>query len=225
MGKSTPAVSAVTIGLDLGDRKSHIVVLSPDGKVVQEERVKTSPCALREFFGSVEPARVALEAGAQSAWISRLLKDCGHEVIVANPRQVPLIFKSYNKCDRVDAECLARLARMDLELLRPIQHRGVEAQRDLALLRSRDLLVRVRTKLLNHTRSLVKSFGERLPSCSAPAFHHKVMEAIPEGLRLALQPIVETLKDLTAKISDYDRKIEKLGEKKYPETTVLRQIS
>ena len=88
-------------------------------------------------------------------------------MIVANARQVQLISASSRKDDRVDAQMLARLARMDPQLLRPIRHRSEQAQEDLMVIRVRAALVEARTALVNAARGLAKSMGERLPSCDA----------------------------------------------------------
>jgi transposase len=110
-------------------------------------------------------------------------------------------------------------------LLSPIHHRSPEAQADLAVLRSRDAIVRSRTLLINHARSIVKSSGARLPSCSADSFAHKVPPDIPETLHPALLPILETIASLTQQIREYDRRIEQLCQDQYPETKLLRKIS
>ncbi|MBA3559266.1 MAG: transposase [Gemmatimonadaceae bacterium] len=133
--------------------------------------------------------RIVIEAGTHSPWISRLLADRGHEVIVANARRVRLIYESDSKNDRGDAVELAGLGRLDPALLSPIQHRGEAAQRDLALIRARDALVRRRTLLVNHVRGAVKSVGGRLPSCSTHSFVRQVREAIPEAVQEALAPV------------------------------------
>ena len=70
--------------------------------------------------------------------MSRLLEDFGHEVLVANARRLRFIYDSDDKGDRVDAEALARVARLDPGLLKPIRHRGEEAQQHLAVVRARD---------------------------------------------------------------------------------------
>jgi transposase len=118
------------------------------------------------WFEAYARARVVLEVGPRSPWLSRLLKEQGHDVGVANPRRVRLIAEAERKSDRADAETLARLGRMDPKLLRPIEHRGEEAQKDSALLRVRDALVRSRTRLIQCARGLAKSFGVRLPASS-----------------------------------------------------------
>lgn len=158
----------MTIGLDLGDRSSYFKVFDELGELVEEGRIPTTSKALQEKFGSMSPARIALEVGTQSGWVSRELQGLGHEVIVANARKLRLIYENKRTDDRVDAEYLARVARLDVKLLSPIQHRGVQAQADLELIRARENLLRCRTQLINHVRSAAKLMGGRLPASSAP---------------------------------------------------------
>jgi transposase len=136
-----------------------------------------------------------------------------------------MIYDNPRKGDRADAEILARIARLDPDLLFPIHHRSPQAQADLAIIRSRDALVRSRTLLINHVRGTVKSFGSRLPSCSADSFSKRVTASIPEPLRPALLPLLETIAALTQQIRACDRQIETLCETQYPETRSLQQIS
>jgi transposase len=211
-------------GLDLGDKYSRLCVLDGEtGEVVEEGRIATTEVALRRRFSTVAPMRVALEVGTHSPWVSRVLSECGHEVIVANPRKVRLIYTNRRKNDAVDAMYLARLARTDPALLAPVRHRGREAQRDLAILRSREALVRARTQLVTHVRGAVKSTGQRLPRCGAEAFAKKAGSALPAEVVTALAPVVEVIASLTAQIRSCERTIERLA-KTYSETAVLRQI-
>jgi transposase len=124
-------------------------VLDETGQVQLEQRVRTTAKALREVFGALPRSRIALEIGTHSPWISRLLSELGNEVIVANARKVRLIGESRKKDDRLDAQTLARQARIDPELLYPVKHRSVQAQADLTLIRARAGLVRARTGLVN----------------------------------------------------------------------------
>src|SRR5438094_127207 len=153
------SVGASYIGLDLADQWSSFAGLDGRGKKVEEATVRTTLAGLKREFGRRRRCRIALEAGTHSPWVSLALIEMGHEVIVANPRQVALIYGNKRKSDRVDATTLARLARSDPELLHPIRHRGKQAQIDLALLRARDALVGSRTQLINHVRGVVKSHG------------------------------------------------------------------
>jgi transposase len=150
----------LTIGLDLGDRHSWYCVLGEVGQIQLEQRVRTNARALREVFDAMPRSRIALETGTHSPWISRLLSELGHEVIVAHARKVRLIGESRKKDDRLDAQTLARLARIDPALLCPVRHRSAKAQADLTVIRARAALVRARTGLVNTARSLAKSYGE-----------------------------------------------------------------
>src|SRR5215211_2997691 len=168
--------------------------------------------------------RIAIEAGTHSPWASRVLEECGHEVLVANARKLKLIYANKRKTDEVDAENLARLARVDPKLLYPLKHRGEDSQAHMALIRSREALVSARTQLVNHVRAAVKSFGARLPKCSARSFHKRASEHIPEALRPALGPILEVIASLTERIRDYERELETISKEHYPETELLRQV-
>jgi transposase len=149
----------LTIGLDLGDRNSWYCVVDKAGQIQLEQRVRTNAKALQEVFAAMPRSRIALEIGTHSPWISRLLGELGHEVIVANARKVRLIGESRKKDDRLDAQTLARLARIDPQLLYPVKHRSAEAQADLMMIRARAGLVRARTGLVNAVRGLAKSYG------------------------------------------------------------------
>jgi transposase len=213
------------IGLDVADKESRFVGLDGRGKQTEEGKVPTTGAGLRKVFGGLPRCRIAIEAGTHSPWLSLVLMELGHEVIIANPRQVALIYRNRRKSDRIDATTLARLARSDPELLYPIQHRGKQAQVDLALLRARAVLVGSRTQLINHVRGVVKSHGERLPSCGADAFSKKAAPCIPATLKLALDPLVAQIAALTATIKEYDAEIERMIAERYPEATLLRQVN
>lgn len=216
---------ARTIGLDVADKSSTYVGLNQEGQVVCTGKVATQPAAIERQFGRLTPCRIALEAGTHSAWLSRTLYGLGHEVIVANPRQIPLIFRSTKKNDREDAEGLARLARLDPKLLRPLEHRGAQAQADLALLRARDALVRHRSALISAARGLVKSLGDRIPQCSAEAFPDKARQCLSEEALRVVGPLLDGTTGLTAQVRRYDKEVAELGAERYPQTTVLRQVN
>lgn len=217
--------NVTTVGIDLGDRYSHLCVLeSASGEILEESRIPTTPKGFERRFSCCERMRIAIEAGTHSPWTSRLLEGYGHEVLVANARRLRLIYADGRKTDEIDAQKLARLARLDPELLAPLKHRGEVPQVHLALIHSREALVGTRTKLVNHVRATVKSLGHRLPACSAQSFPRKVTEHLPEPLRPALEPILEMISSLTNQIRDYDRRIEAVAGTFYPETKLLRQV-
>lgn len=213
------------IGLDLGDKSSRYCVLDKNGEVVQEGSVGSARKAIAGLFGGMARCRIALEVGTHSPWVSRLLESLGHEVYVANARQVKLISESSRKNDRLDAQMLARLARVDPQLLRPIQHRSEQAQAHMTVIRVRAALVDSRSELVSTARGLSKSMGERLASCDPDQMRVERLEGLPEGLRTALRPLIEAVESLTAKIQALDQEIEQIARKHYPETILLQQVS
>lgn len=219
------SADAVAMGLDLSDRSARFCCLNAKGEVTEDGAVALTHLGLESIFGGRERLRVVLEAGTHSPWVSRVIDQMGHEVIVANPRQLPLIFRSQRKTDRHDAEQLARIGRLDPSLLCPIQHRGEEAQADLAVLRSREALVRTRTSLVNHVKGSVKAVGGRIKGCSTESFHKRALEHIPTVLLPALRGIVETIGVLSAQIAEFDRANSQMCDVKYPESALLRQVA
>ena len=214
-----------TVGLDISDRMSHLYVVDSAGKCLEEGRVRTTTPALQRWFGGRAPMRVVLEVGTHSPWVSRVLIACGHEVLVANARKLRFIYQSDRKTDQLDAAALARVGRLDPQLLAPIRHRGPQAQADLAVLRSRDTLVRARTQLVNHVRGACKAMGVRLPGCTTPAFAVRMASQIPPELGPALTPLLTTIAGLTQQIRAYDKEIEAIATTRYPETQLLRSVS
>jgi transposase len=196
---STRKIPKMTAGLDLGDKHSYLCLIDTDtGQVLEEGRfLRTTPEALGQRFEGCEPMRIAIEVGTHSPWVSRLLEERGHQVLVANARKLRLIHQNKHKTDRIDAENLARLARVDPKLLAPLKHREEHTQAHLALLRSREALVQARTQLVNHVRGSVKAFGARLPKCSTHSFYKKAAPEIPQELEEVLRPVLETIASLT----------------------------
>jgi len=214
----------LTIGLDLGDRNSWYCVVDKAGQIQREQRVPTSGKALQEVFGALPRSRIALEIGTHSPWISRLRSELGHEVIVANARKVRLIGESRKKDDRLDAQALARLARIDPELLYPVKHRSVQAQADLMMIRARAGPVRARTGLVNTARGLAKSYGERLRGCNVRNMNPEKAEGLSPELQAALEPLLNAIESLSEHIVEYNERIENLARQSYPQVALLKQV-
>ena len=214
----------LTVGLDLGDRSSWYCLLDEAGEVLLEQKVATTPKAMREVFGAMPRCRIALETGMHSPWVSRLLSELGHEVIVAHARNVRLIGESRKKDDRMDARTLARLARIDPQLLCPVRHRSAKAQADLTLIRARAGLVRARTALVNTVRGLAKSYGERLRGCNVRNMNPEKAEGLSPELQRALQPLLAAIESLSERIREYNEGIEKLAQESYPQVALLKQV-
>jgi transposase len=198
-----------TIGIDLGDKVSRYCMVDQEGEVMEEGTFRNQASSLEKHFGD-RPRRIALEAGAQSAWISRELKRLGHEVIVANPRELKWITSSDTKNDPVDARKLALLARADVRLLTPVEHRSAEQQAELAVIRGRDAILRARTLLINSARSIAKGFGVRLPKSITHTFGERAVDALPEFLRSALTGLlaqIDAISRANRRLRSADRRV------------------
>ena len=223
-GELRPNLDRLTVGVDLGDQGSHYCILGLEGETLAEGQLRTTQEDIAEFFQALNGARVVFEVGTHSPWVQEVICGWGHEVLVANPRLMEGSKRRKRKNDRIDANKLARLGRVDPQSLHPMKHRSREVRQDLVVLRARDALVAARTELINATRGLVKSMGSRLPKCSSPSFAQKVEETVPVELRDALLPLVRMAAALSDCIQGYDEKIEKLGREKYEHTALLRQV-
>jgi transposase len=148
----------------------------------------------------------------------------GHEVIVAHARNVRLIGESRRKDDRLDARTLARLVRIDPQLLSPVKHRSAKAQADLTVIRARASLVRARTALVNTARGLTKSYGQRLRGCSPRNLDTEKAQALSPELQAALGPLLQALEALSERIAEYNQQIESIAQQSYPQTALLKQV-
>jgi len=214
----------LTIGLDLGDRWSFYCILDEVGKIILEQKVPTTTEGMKQTFVKVPRSLVALETGTHSPWVSRLLTELGHEVIVAHAQKVELITKSNRKDDRHDARTLARLARIDPQLLSPVKHRSAKAQIHLTEIRARAELVSARTALVNAARGSVKSYGERLPKCGTQQVSRKLAAGLSTELRDVLEPLFREIESLNERIQEYDQRMEKIAKELYPEVSLLQQV-
>ena len=224
MGRKIPEGHQLTIGLDLGDRWSFYCVLNELGEVVREEKLPTTPDAMKRTFETLPASRIVLETGTHSPWISRLLAEWRHEVIVAHAQKVQLITKSSRKDDRHDARTLARLARIDPQLLGPVRHRSAQAQIHLTVIRARAELVSARTALINAARGLAKSYGERLPKRGSEQVGRELATALSTALREVLEPLLREVESLNERIREYDQRIEQIAKQAYPEVALLKQV-
>jgi transposase len=214
----------LTIGLDLGDRTSYYCILNEAGEVILEHKLPTTPKGMEEVFGRIPRSRIALETGTHSPWVSRQLTQLGHEVIVAHARTVRLIGESSRKDDPRDARTLARLARIDPQLLGPVRHRSAQAHIHLTVIRARAALVSARTALVNAVRGLTKSHGQRLRKCGSEQMNRKMAQGLSQELRDVLHPLLAEIESLNERIAEYDRRIEQIAKEVHPEVALLRQV-
>ena len=224
-GAECPNLNRLTVGVDLGDQWSNYCILGLAGETLAEGQFRTRRQETSEFFEDLATSRVVVEVGTHSAWVREVIAGFGHEVLVANPRLMEGSKRRRRKNDRIDAEKLARLGRIDPKSLHPIQHRSTEVREDLLVLRARDALVASRTELINTVRALVKTMGTRLSSCSSEAFAKKAEMDIPDELRETLQPLLRLIATLNDEIKSYDQRIGQLASEKYMHTQLLRQVA
>ena len=224
--KNTTVKTELVLGLDIGDKKTHFAVLDVDGELVEQGVVATTPEAFTQTFGRFSEVTMTLEVGPHSLWASQLLSELGHLVYVANPRQLKLIYGSTDKDDKLDAERLARLTRLDSKLLEPVMHRSDEAQADLEVLKARDILVRMRTKMINHVRGVLKSFGIKVKCGSTESFPAKALEVVPVILRSSVIPLIEAIEEIASRIKRIDKDVLELCRTKYKrESAVVQQVN
>jgi transposase len=212
------------VGIDLGDKKSRVCIVDEQGQVVSQEWVVTTPEALLKRFHGDPAMRIAMEVGTHSRWASELLGKCGHDVRVADARQLALITNSNAKSDKRDARTLAQLLRADPRLLSPIEHRAENLQMDLTVIRMRDNLIETRTRLVSSIRGVVKATGARLPKCETASFPQQVGGVIPEPLRPALAPVLEVIDRLNEELYEYDCLLEHWARTRYQESSRLTQV-
>lgn len=221
---ATPAIAPVTLGLDLGARRTQVCVLASDGSRLEERAIATTMESIEELLERFPGARVVLEASTSARWIDGLARSKGHETIVANPRRIPIITANVRKCDRNDARLLAEIGQIKPDLLSPVTLRDERYQRVRTLLFSRALLVQSRTSFVNHVRTECRNHGRSLPQCATTSFAKKVRAIVPKHLRSPLQPMLDNIEVLNASIAGYDAQIVEISKTEFPETSVLRQV-
>jgi transposase len=215
----------VTIGLDLGDKRHAFCVLDRCGEILKKGSLQNERNELAKLASAYPGALVVMEAGTHSPWTSRFLDSLGMEIVVANPRKTRTISQSERKSDDRDALVLARLGRVDRNLLSPIVHGSEEAQHDLLQIKLRDSLVRARVAVINSVRFTLKSLGYRVSNPSNERFHKVVLDEVPDSVRALIAHGVASIAELTARIKALELSIARLATEKYPQTIYLQQVS
>jgi len=215
---------AYYMGVDLGDKNCEVCVFNQDGEHQESFGLPMKAADLQRYFLTVERSRVAIEAGGQSRWVAEVIERCGHQVFVSNSRKVAYIHDSDDKDDPGDAYKLAELVHFKPRLLHPIQHRSQAAQVDLTWIRAREVLIESRTQLVNAVRGISKAFGHRLAKCSTEAFTARLAEQIPQTIRGAVAPLLETIDHLNEQIRYYDQMEAHIARERYERYSLLTQV-
>lgn len=218
--RSYGGIPELSVGLDLGDRRSCYAMVDAAGELVEEGEFANTQAGLEGVLGGRPRARVALETGSQSGWIARTIEAMGHEVLVAHARELRGIWGAPRKNDRRDAAKLARYARLDPELLKPTRLRSAGGQLELSRLRVREALVRSRTLLVNAARGLAKAHGERIVKTSTAAFGRRARLSLSAEAAAVLEPLLEQVEGLSKRIREADRELLQAAER-HPDASRL----
>lgn len=208
------------IGMDMGDKNHKAVGISEDGEAVDRAEVPCTPEDVRAYLKRHPGALLAVETGTHCRWVSKLGMELGHEVLVGNARKLRMIWDSSRKNDWRDAEMLAKVARTDRSLLHPVTLRGDGDQGLMRLVKSRDLLVKSRTGIVNQIRGFCKSEGARLPKCSSESFV-RLEHEVPPAVRAVSKPLFAMLKELAKKIGVYDKMLADTVKRSHGEEAAL----
>jgi len=215
------------IGVDLGDTKHAICVTDKQGNILKEYKIPNTRAQIDKLAEDYPQSLIAIEVGTHSPWISRLLKSSGQTVIVANARKLRAIYQNDRKCDKLDAQMLSKLARVDPELLHPIEHSREDTQLDFLLIKMRGTLVDQRVNLINSIRGALKALGIRLPSATSTGIAKKArlfLEKNYPDILPSISPMLDILDQLKIRINDYDKSIDRLIAKKYPSAQRIQKI-
>lgn len=217
----------ITIGVDLGDKLHRYHVLNQAGDTNKCGILPNIPGEIGKFAAQYPGARVAMEVGTHSPWISEQLREEGFEVYVANARKLRAIYENERKCDEYDAEMIARIARLDTSLLKPVTHISQDAMTDRLVLRAREQLVESRKSLVQSVRGSVKPLGYRIDSCSSACFGKKAREALGDNTAAmrGIEPMLAAIEEMSASIKELDAEIERLGREAYEITKIFRQVA
>jgi transposase len=216
---SSASVPVLTIGIDVGDRRSHACVVDGSRTVLEEFSIETSEVGLCSKLRR-ESCLIILEVGPHSRWMQKSFERLGHTVRVVDARKIQLISRSNNKTDKRDARTLAQLGAGVPELLGDIKHRSDQAQADLTVLLTRDHFIMLRTATINRVRGVLKAGGVKVPRMSTKAFHARVGELVPAALQRGILPLLEELRSLHLRIRALDKEIDAMAAR-YPAVAKL----
>lgn len=216
------------IGIDLGDRRNVFHILNAYGECISKGKFLNTREQFISFSEQHSGAIIAIEVGTHSPWISRLLKELGHEVYIANPRKLRAIYSSNRKSDELDAQMLAKIVRLDPSLLYPIAHGSELAQQHLLQVKLRDNLVRQRVNIISSIRFSLKAMGIRLQSPKTTCFAKRARAALtkdhPNVLEM-ITPSLAVLDTISDQIKELEKAIQLMISKDHPEALKLMEIT
>lgn len=196
------------IGLDIAKNVFHVHGADVQGRTVFSRRVTRGK--LLELFGAQPRCVVAMEAcGGAHHW-ARQLQHQGHEVRLI-PASYVKPFLKRQKNDAADAEAICEAAQRPN--MRFVAVKSEEQQASGLVLRTRDLLVKQRTQLINAVRGHLTEYGWVAPKgpshvmMLADLLEDELGESLPEGARVMLRTMLDVLDTLEARITELDKEI------------------
>jgi transposase len=191
-----------SVGIDLHKRRSHIAVVSEDGRRLVSRRIDNDPATFLELLREIDgESKIAVEATYGWEWLADVLEEAGYELHLAHPLRTKAIASARVKTDSVDALTLAHLLRTDLLPEAYIAPRELRDLRDL--LRHRVALTQMRSALKNRVHALIARQGIRHEHTDL--FGKAGFEFL-SALELR-EPPRRRLDSLLALIADFDREI------------------
>jgi transposase len=194
--------------IDLHMRYSQIRIIDADGQVLREQRVMTSADRLSAVFSGHGPMRILVETGTESEWVAQVLETVGHDVIVADPNYAPMYGEIRRKV-KTDRRDVAALAEANRRGWYRATHRVSAAQRGVRQqLRSRRLLVQMRSGTIALIRSLLRQSGYRLAAGSSEGVPRRLAQLVlPAALAETIAPLRRTVATLTTEIAATDARL------------------
>ena len=218
-----------SVGLDVGDTRSSVEILDPNGKRVNGFEVKGRwPLLLARIQQDVpQPFAVCFEASNGYGYLYEQLSKHAQRVAVAHPGQLRLIFKSKKKHNRVDAQKLAKLLYLDEVPSVYVPTADVRTWRGSIEYRQRLLQKRCATK--NQIHALLKSQGIQTPAEQIKSLWTRKGIAwlkgleLDESLALRRDLMIDELEQAGRRIRLVNKHLKKVADK-HPAVALLMTI-
>ena len=198
------------VGLDVSQKITAICVVDDVGRRLWRGQCSTNPeqinILVRRHAGS--DARIGIETGAMTPWLVHELRNLGLEVVCLDARHARAALEmQINKTDQNDAEGLAQIVRTGW--YRSVHVKSFESHRARALLGARAQLIGMTTRLSNHIRGVLKTFGLLPDAMRGLPFDRKVEALILDRSDVALivRPMLLAWRQVREQIAVFDKAI------------------
>ena len=196
-----------TVGLDLAKNVFQVHAIDAAGTVLARRQLRRAE--VLKFFSGLPRCLVGMEACASAHHWARELAALGHEVRLMPPAYVKPYVKR-GKTDAADAEAICEA--VTRPTMRFVAVKTADQQAVLMLHKTRNLLVRQRTMLVNALRGHLAEYGivhrqGAVGVAAAIQALHEARDALPELARDALHTIVARLRDLSAEVERIEARI------------------